>query len=110
MADSTTVQLSDAGGWTGWARSADGRAVTVTSDRLHPSEVANRWFPKIRSWFALGAPLELLSPLSIARILALVALVTWPIGMLLGHPVAVGVLLTAVSTAIFVTLKRARAI
>lgn len=28
-------------------------------------------FPKVRSWFALGAPLELLSPLSVARIVLL---------------------------------------
>ncbi len=101
---------SDVGGWTGWARSADGRPVTVTSDRLQSSEVANRWFPKIRSWFALGAPLELLSPLSIARILALVALLTWPLGVVLGHSTVVGALLVAMSAGICFGLSRIRAI
>ncbi len=104
------MQRPDVGGWTGWARSADGRAVTVTSERLQPSEVTNRWFPKIRSWFALGAPLELLSPLALARIVALVAFWTWPLGVLLGHPVAIGVLLTLISGAISVFLSKVRAI
>ena len=104
------VQASEVGGLTGWARSADGRAVTVTSDRLESAEVANRWFPKMRSWLALGAPLEMLSPLSVARLLALVALLTWPLGLVLGHSPVVGVLLIAISTAIFVTLNRVRAI
>lgn len=84
--------------------------MTVTSDRLHSSEVANRWFPKIRSWFSLGAPLELLSPLSIVRILALVALLTWPAGMLLGHPPVAGALLTGMSAAICVGLSKCRTI
>ena len=104
------VQASEVGGLTGWARSTDGRAVTVTSDRLESAEVANRWFPKMRSWLALGAPLEMLSPLSVARLLALVALLTWPLGLVLGHSPVVGVLLIAISTAIFVTLNRVRAI
>jgi hypothetical protein len=36
-------------------------------------------FPKTRSWFALGAPLELLSPLSVLRILFALAIVLWPL-------------------------------
>jgi predicted signal transduction protein with EAL and GGDEF domain len=36
-------------------------------------------FPKIRSWIALGAPLELLSPLSVARILFTLAVVALPL-------------------------------
>ncbi len=43
--------------------------------------MANRWFPKVRSWFALGAPLELLSPLSLIRIVTLVAAATWLIAI-----------------------------
>ncbi len=46
--------------------------------------VANRMFPKVRSWFALGAPLELLSPLSVARILVIIAAATWLAGGVLG--------------------------
>jgi predicted signal transduction protein with EAL and GGDEF domain len=36
-------------------------------------------FPKIRSWFALGAPLELLSPLSVLRIVYALILLAWPV-------------------------------
>jgi len=34
--------------------------------------------PKTRSWFALGAPFELLSPLSALRIVVLLSALTWP--------------------------------
>ena len=37
----------------------------------------SRLFPKLRSWLALGAPLELLSPLSAVRALYALALVFW---------------------------------
>jgi EAL domain-containing protein (putative c-di-GMP-specific phosphodiesterase class I)/GGDEF domain-containing protein len=51
----------------------------VTSGRLPPEvAVENRLFPKTRSWFALGAPIELLSPLSVARILFGAATILWP--------------------------------
>jgi EAL domain-containing protein (putative c-di-GMP-specific phosphodiesterase class I)/acetyl esterase/lipase/GGDEF domain-containing protein len=60
------------------------RAMHVTSDRLADGDVANRWFPKVRSWFALGAPLELLSPLSVARIVSIVAAATWLLGGITG--------------------------
>ncbi|MGH9101887.1 MAG: putative bifunctional diguanylate cyclase/phosphodiesterase [Acidimicrobiales bacterium] len=45
----------------------------MTSARLPTTApVRNRLFPKIRSWFALGAPMELLSPLSVLRLVFLV--------------------------------------
>jgi EAL domain-containing protein (putative c-di-GMP-specific phosphodiesterase class I)/GGDEF domain-containing protein len=45
------------------------RPTAVTSARLGSgSQVRNPLFPKTRSWFALGAPLELLSTLSVLRI------------------------------------------
>ncbi|BAN03038.1 putative bifunctional diguanylate cyclase/phosphodiesterase [Ilumatobacter coccineus] len=73
--------------------------------------MANRWFPKVRSWLALGAPLELLSPLSVARIIALVAVVTWPVGMLTGATtLAVGSVLLAASVAVTVLLMRVRVV
>ncbi|MFK7917092.1 MAG: EAL domain-containing protein [Ilumatobacter sp.] len=83
----------------------------VTSDRLGSDAVANRAFPKVRSWFALGAPLELLSPLSIARILALVAIVTWTIGGItsLWQPVHAAVLGFASVVALLV-LRSTRAL
>ena len=49
----------------------------------------SRMFPKTRSWFALGAPLELLSPLSVLRILFATAMVLWPVqGLVLRWPPA----------------------
>ena len=55
----------------------------VTSSRLGAdAEVSNPLFPKTRSWFALGAPLELLSPLSVVRLLFAEAVLTWPLLML----------------------------
>lgn len=59
-------------------------SLVVTSDRLGHEAVANRLFPKVRSWFALGAPLELLSALSVARILVIIAGATWVFGAGLG--------------------------
>ncbi|MDA8295713.1 MAG: GGDEF domain-containing phosphodiesterase [Actinomycetota bacterium] len=50
----------------------------MVSARLsEQAEVKNRLFPKTRSWFALGAPLELMSPLSIARILFVLLALVW---------------------------------
>ncbi len=43
------------------------------------AQVKSRLFPKTRSWFALGAPLELLSPLSVLRIVYALLLLTWPL-------------------------------
>ncbi|MGA2519530.1 MAG: bifunctional diguanylate cyclase/phosphodiesterase [Acidimicrobiales bacterium] len=55
-----------------------GRA--VRSARLSAdAKVRNRLFPKTRSWFALEAPLELLSPLSVLRLLFGLGMVVWPI-------------------------------
>ena len=81
----------------------------VTSDRLADGDVANRWFPKVRSWFALGAPLELLSPLSVARVVSIVSLVTWLVGAATGIlplPVATG--LAALAVASLVVMQRWR--
>ena len=59
--------------WRGWDQTSSGRVGLVTSARLGgDAPVQNRMFPKVRSWFALGAPLELLSPLSVIRIVLIV--------------------------------------
>jgi diguanylate cyclase len=51
---------------------------TATSVPLQAeAEVRNRLFPKTRSWFALDAPLALLSPLSVLRLVFAFAAVTW---------------------------------
>jgi diguanylate cyclase len=56
----------------------------VRSTRLSSeAQIRNRLFPKTRSWFALEAPLELLSPLSVARILFGLNIVTWALASLL---------------------------
>lgn len=65
--------------WRGWLEGIH-KAGHVTSARLaSDAHVRNRLFPKTRSWFALESPLELLSPLSVLRILFALALVTWPL-------------------------------
>jgi hypothetical protein len=60
----------------------------VTSARLPAqARVQNRMFPKTRSWLALGAPLELLSPLSVLRIIYALAMVLWAVeGLALRWP------------------------
>jgi EAL domain-containing protein (putative c-di-GMP-specific phosphodiesterase class I) len=53
-------------------------AATATSVPLQAdAQVRNRLFPRTRSWFALDAPLALLSPLSVLRLLFAFAAVTW---------------------------------
>ena len=94
-------------GWAGWSTTAAGADSRVTSDRLGSRDVANRMFPKVRSWLALGAPLELLSPLSIARIVALLAAATWFLGALVGVlAVAAGVSLGVAGVAGVVVMMR----
>jgi EAL domain-containing protein (putative c-di-GMP-specific phosphodiesterase class I)/GGDEF domain-containing protein len=48
--------------------------------------VRNRLFPKTRSWFALDAPLALLSPLSVLRMMFALAAVTWTVAAVLWPP------------------------
>lgn len=57
------------GSWNTWDGLDEANASRVTSQPLSARHrVQSRWFPKVRSWFALGAPLELLSPLSVLRV------------------------------------------
>ena len=64
--------------WQGWNDPTAGSTPAVTSAPLSSqAPVQSRLFPKIRSWLALGAPLELLSPLSAVRALYALALVFW---------------------------------
>jgi GGDEF domain-containing protein len=71
-------------------------------------------FPKTRSWFALGAPLELLSPLSVLRILFALGMVAWPIeGLVLRWPThKLGWLIgaTVIAAAVWVALRSARVV
>lgn len=64
----------------------------VRSTRLSSeAQIRNRLFPKTRSWFALEAPLELLSPLSVVRILFGLNIVTWALATLFLHASSVRV-------------------
>src|SRR5476649_1749390 len=66
--------------WRGWMDRGSASSHPVTSARLAATaRPKNRLFPKTRSWFALDAPLELLSPLSVLRVLFAVATVSWPL-------------------------------
>ena len=97
--------------WRGWVDRADAPAHQVTSARLSSTaRPKNRLFPKTRSWFALDAPLELLSPLSVLRVLFALATVAWPIIGLTGTAVhTTGVVVVSAATgAIWVTLLSVR--
>lgn len=97
--------------WRGWVDRGDAASRPVTSARLSSSaRPRNRLFPKTRSWFALDAPLELLSPLSVLRVLFAVATVAWPLIGLTGTDVRrAGVVAVSVATAaIWVSLLSVR--
>ena len=76
------------------------------------AEVRNRIFPKTRSWFALDAPLALLSPLSVFRVMFAFAAVTWILMAVtwpLSHSHRVTVLIVAVTALVaWVVLLRVR--
>jgi predicted signal transduction protein with EAL and GGDEF domain len=66
--------------WRAWASSGAGSGPAVTSLSLAGRvPVRNRLFPKTRSWIALGLPLELISPLSVLRIILALAAIVWPV-------------------------------
>ena len=99
--------------WRGWATLGSGGGRSVTSARLGgAAKPRNRLFPKTRSWFALDAPLELLSPLSVLRVLFALAVVSWPLIGLVNpwgdvHTPAV-VAVSVVTAAIWVVLLRVK--
>jgi predicted signal transduction protein with EAL and GGDEF domain len=87
----------------------------VTSEPLgEGAALANRLFPKTRSWLALGAPLELLSPLSILRgLFAMGTLLSPAVALAQGTTVLARVALLAVvagSGLIWLLLLRVRTI
>jgi EAL domain-containing protein (putative c-di-GMP-specific phosphodiesterase class I)/GGDEF domain-containing protein len=91
--------------WRGWASQTDAGSTPVTSVALSSdAPVRNRLFPKTRSWFALGAPLELLSPLSILRIIFAVSGFGWLIeALVLRWPLAnIAYVMTAAAVAVVV--------
>ncbi len=70
--------------WRGWSTDRSESTPPVTSDGLGAHARATRWFPKIRSWVALGAPLALLSPLSVARFVAVLCVLLAPAAFAFG--------------------------
>jgi diguanylate cyclase (GGDEF)-like protein len=71
---SVVADAAQQGAWQGWADELSGLDRAVVLERPGAGRHGGP-FPKIRSWFALGAPAELLSPLSLLRVLVpLVAL------------------------------------
>jgi EAL domain-containing protein (putative c-di-GMP-specific phosphodiesterase class I)/GGDEF domain-containing protein len=54
--------------WRGWD-DLEPSVTGATSARTLDTDVRSGWFPGIRSWMALGGPLELLSPLAVLRVL-----------------------------------------
>lgn len=67
-----------------WPQMGRGTPPPVQSRRLgREAPVQSRLLPKVRSWLALGAPLELLSPLSALRALVALAVVLALSGVLL---------------------------
>jgi EAL domain-containing protein (putative c-di-GMP-specific phosphodiesterase class I)/GGDEF domain-containing protein len=56
--------------WRGWD-DIDSSAVgsPTNAQALGPGNGSGGWFPNARSWMALGAPIELLSPLAVLRVL-----------------------------------------
>jgi diguanylate cyclase len=90
-------------------RIANNSTLAVSSKRLSTdAAVKNRLFPKTRSWFALDAPLELLSPLSVLRILYALAIAIWiPIAVLVrgpGENLAIVVIAIACAAVVWITL------
>jgi len=66
--------------WRGWAGSAAATgSVTVGAVPLVSGASGSRILLRTRSWFALESPMELLSPLSVLRILFGIGLVLWPL-------------------------------
>jgi EAL domain-containing protein (putative c-di-GMP-specific phosphodiesterase class I)/GGDEF domain-containing protein len=66
--------------WRGWLATGNRQNRSVRSSRLGAdAPVRSRLFPKTRSWLSLGAPLELMSPLSIIRVLYALAALLWSV-------------------------------
>jgi diguanylate cyclase len=87
--------------WRGWTSGPAEAPGSVTSARLsEDAHVRNRMFPKTRSWFALGGPVELLSPLSVARTVFALAALLWALELAGFHRSATGVAVLAAAVAV----------
>jgi EAL domain-containing protein (putative c-di-GMP-specific phosphodiesterase class I)/GGDEF domain-containing protein len=88
-------------------------AVTSDSDRS-TGPAQHRFFQRTWSWFALGAPLELLSPLAVMRVIVVLFAVPWPLLALaigIPHSLRLRVLgVTVVSWLVWAALARLRTV
>jgi diguanylate cyclase len=100
------------GGWRRWASPRAGVSSATSIPLRADAEIRNRLFPKTRSWFALDAPLALLSPLSVLRLLFAFAASTWILmGVIwpLSHSTRATILLVATSAlVVWAALLRVR--
>jgi len=69
--------------WRQWANPIPVASSATSAPLGSHAPVQNRLFPKTRSWFALDAPLALLSPLSVLRMMFALAAVTWTLAAVL---------------------------
>ncbi|MGH9047760.1 MAG: hypothetical protein ACRDVW_10685, partial [Acidimicrobiales bacterium] len=99
--------------WRQWATPIPVASSATSAPLGSHAPVRNRLFPKTRSWFALDAPLALLSPLSVLRLMFALATLSWSIGALLwpaaDHRSAV-VVLSATALVAWVALLEVRRI
>ncbi len=92
MGSGSSEQVEPVGQEAGSLAAPSHHSKAVRSTRLSSeAQIRNRLFPKTRSWFALEAPLELLSPLSVVRILFGLNIVTWALATLFLHTSSVRV-------------------
>ncbi len=99
--------------WRQWATPIPVASSATSAPLGSHAPVRNRLLPKTRSWFALDAPLTLLSPLSVLRMMFLLAAVSWSLAAVLWpadhHRVWV-VILTASALVAWVGLLEVRRI
>ncbi len=99
--------------WRQWATPIPVASSATSAPLGSHAAVRNRLFPKTRSWFALDAPLALLSPLSVLRLMFALATVSWSIAAALWpadhHRIWV-VVLTATALVAWVALLEVRRI
>ncbi len=100
--------------WRGWSAHGSGDAAVTSDPDPASASVRHRFFQRTWSWFALGAPLELLSPLSVLRVVVVLFAVPWPLLALaigIPHELRLRVLgVTVVSWLVWLALARLRSV
>jgi len=76
--------------WRGWDDLEPSVEGATTGTRSSDDDARSGWFPGLRSWLALGGPLELLSPLVVLRLLFGAGVVGFSVVGHLGSPTTFG--------------------